>query len=120
MTITLPESPKGCPMDALLRLIKGHWTPYIVWTLSTKGTLRFGALKREVAGISAKMLTERLRLLERAGIVHRHYETTIPPQVSYGLTDAGRELAGALDQLYVVACHWQDAAGDGQPAGDSA
>lgn len=94
-------------MDALLRLINGHWTPYIIWTLSSRGPLRFGVLKREVAGISAKVLTERLRLLERAGIVHRHYEPTIPPQVTYSVSERGSELAGVLDQLYDIACRWQ-------------
>ena len=107
MESAFPKSPKGCPMDALLRLLKGHWTPYIIWTLGSKGPLRFGALKREVAGISARVLTERLRLLERAAVIYRHYEPAIPPQVTYGLTDRGAELAGVLDQLYDVACRWQ-------------
>ncbi len=94
-------------MDALLRLLKGHWTPYIIWTLGSNGPLRFGAVKRELVGISAKVLTERLRMLERTGLVYRHYEPTIPPKVSYGLTERGRELTGALDQFYDIACRWQ-------------
>lgn len=107
MTVRLPESPKRCPMDALLRLLKGHWTPYIIWTLGGAGPLRFGAIRRQVAGISAKVLTERLRMLERSGLVYRHYEQTIPPQVSYGLTERGRDLIDALDLLNAIACRWQ-------------
>ena len=94
-------------MDALLRLLKGHWTPYIIWTLGDKGPLRFGALKREIAGVSAKVLTERLRLLENTQLIYRHYERTIPPQVTYGLTERGMELTGVLDQLHDIACRWQ-------------
>ncbi len=107
MTVRLPESPKRCPMDALLRLMKGHWTPYIIWTLGGAGPLRFGAIRRQVAGISAKVLTERLRMLEGSGLVYRHYEQTIPPRVSYGLTERGRDLIGALDLLNAIACRWQ-------------
>ena len=102
-------------MDALLRLLKGHWTPYIIWTLGGAGPLRFGAIRRQVAGISAKVLTERLRMLERSGLVYRHYEPTIPPQVRYGLTDRGRELIGALDLLNAIACRWQN---DGESRAD--
>jgi len=112
----LPESPKGCPMDALLRLLKGHWTPYIVWTLSRSGPLRFGILKQEVGGISARILTERLRRLERAGLIYRDYERTIPPRVTYGLTARGRELTAVLDQLYDIACRWQQASPEQEKA----
>ncbi|MBU2824049.1 helix-turn-helix transcriptional regulator, partial [Acidithiobacillus ferrooxidans] len=55
-----------CPMDALLRLLMGPWTTYILWTLRQRGPTRFGMLKREVRGISSRMLTERLRTLEEA------------------------------------------------------
>ena len=103
------KSPPSCPMDALLRLLMGPWTTYILWVLSTKGPTRFGALKREVAGISAKVLTQRLRMLERAGVVYRRYEPTIPPQVTYGLTERGQELRQVLDALNHIARRWHEA-----------
>ncbi len=103
----MPESPKGCPMDSLLRLLMGPWTAYILWTLCSKGELRFTELKKELEGVSAKMLTERLRLLEAAEVIYRDYEPTVPPKVSYGLTPRGEELTGVLSQLYDVACRWQ-------------
>ena len=81
----------ACPMDAILRLLMGPWTTYIIWILSTQGPLRFGALKRAVPGISTRVLTERLRMLERAGVVWREQSQTIPPAVTYGLTERGRE-----------------------------
>ncbi len=101
------ESPTGCPMDALLRLLMGPWTTYILWVLRTEGPTRFGALKRAVAGVSAKMLTERLRLLEAAGIVSRDYAPTIPPQVTYALTARGRELSAVFASLDRIARTWQ-------------
>ena len=96
-----------CPMDAVLRLLMGPWTTYILWVLMTKGPIRFGALRREIAGISAKMLTERLRLLESEGIVERSYEPSIPPAVSYALTERGHELRAALSSLNELAERWQ-------------
>ncbi|HTI88924.1 MAG TPA: helix-turn-helix domain-containing protein [Alphaproteobacteria bacterium] len=96
-----------CPMDALLRLLMGPWTTYILWVLrSTNEPVRFGELKRRVPGISAKVLTERLRLLERAQVIERRHIATIPPQVSYTLAPRGLELNGVLDKLNEVALRW--------------
>jgi DNA-binding HxlR family transcriptional regulator len=105
--MTLPCSPKGCPMDAILRLLMGPWTTYILWVLRINGPTRFGELKRRVGGVSAKMLTERLRLLEAAEIVSRHYEPTIPPQVTYALSTRGSELSGVFEQLNEIANRWR-------------
>ena len=104
--MTIPKSPKGCPMDAILRLLMGPWTTYILFVLRTQGPTRFGELKRQVGGVSAKMLTERLRLLEQADVVKRDYVPTIPPQVTYSLAPRGRELAGVIDQLNKIAQRW--------------
>jgi DNA-binding HxlR family transcriptional regulator len=93
-------------MDGVLRLLMGPWTTYIIWNLRSKGAMRFGELKRAVSGVSAKVLTERLRHLEEAGLVDRHYEATIPPQVTYSLTKRGRELEEVLDALYKIGCKW--------------
>lgn len=79
---------------------------YLLWVLSTNGPTRFGALKRKIAGISTKMLTERLRMLEQEGILLRHYEPTVPPQVTYELSDRGKDLVNILDQLNELAERW--------------
>jgi DNA-binding HxlR family transcriptional regulator len=100
------REPKSRPLEKLLNQISGHWTMYILWILNTNGALRFGELKRKVDGISTKVLTERLRKLEAIDIVHRDYEPTIPPQVTYKLTDRGKELSGALDHLCELASRW--------------
>lgn len=101
------EAQIQCPMDALLRLLMGPWTTVILWVLRQNGPLRYGRIKRHMSGISSRMLTERLRLLEDAGILYRSYLPTIPPQVTYGLTGRGEELGPVLDCLDDLARKWQ-------------
>lgn len=96
-----------CPMDALMRVISGPWTTYLIWILSNHGAVRFGELKRLVPGISSRVLTERLRKLEEAGMVVRDYKPTIPPEVSYALTEKGMELRDALNQINALAIKWE-------------
>ena len=98
--------PPVCPVDALLRLLMGSWTSYILWHLRRDGPMRFGALLRAVPGLSAKVLTQRLRLLEERGIVFREHVPSIPPAVSYGLTEQGKELGGVFDALEAVSSRW--------------
>ena len=100
------KSPQ-CPMEAMLDLLSGPWTLYIVWTLLQNGDMRFGALRREIVGISARVLTERLRRLEDAGVVYREYKPTIPPEVTYGMTGRGMELHRVLGEFSALADHWQ-------------
>lgn len=120
------ESPViSCPMDYILRRLMGPWTTYILWVLRTKGPLRFGALKKEVSGISAKMLTERLRALERGGLIYREYETTVPPKVTYGLAPRGLELQPVLDSFANLGRVWQHedksgGASEGEPLANRA
>ena len=97
----------ACPMDFILRMLMGPWTTYIVYNLRTYGPQRFGELKRRVEGVSAKMLTERLRSLEGSGLVRRDYEATIPPKVTYSLTARGHELDEVLGKLAEVSIRWQ-------------
>ena len=103
----LPPSFFDCPLDSLLRVISGPWTIYILCRLHKNGDTRFGELKRQMAGISSKMLTERLRTLENAEIISRHHEPTIPPRVTYSLTKEGRKLTKILDQINTLAYRWQ-------------
>ncbi len=65
------------------------------------------ALKRQVPGISAKILTDRLRLLESAHLVTREYARTIPPQVTYSLAARGKELTPVLNELNAIALRWR-------------
>lgn len=110
----------SCPMDFILRMLMGPWTTYILYNLRTHGPQRFGELKRRVSGISAKMLTERLRTLEGASLVRRDYEATIPPKVTYSLTARGHELDGVLGTLADIGSRWEaeDAAQRSARAGE--
>lgn len=103
---THTAEPKCDPLAMLLSQISGQWTLYILCVLEAKGFLRFGELRVEVNGISTKVLTDRLRMLEANRIVYRDHEPTIPPKVTYSLTERGRELSGALDQLCNLASRW--------------
>ncbi|NJL21078.1 MAG: helix-turn-helix transcriptional regulator [Leptolyngbyaceae cyanobacterium SM1_3_5] len=93
-------------LEKLLNQISGQWTMYILWILDTNGAMRFGELRRQVDGISPKVLTQRLRMLEEIGIVYRHYKPTVPPQVSYELTERGKELSKPLYNLCDLASRW--------------
>lgn len=95
-----------CPMSQLMQLLSGPWTIYILWVLGKNGPTRFGSLKRQITGVSSKVLTERLRMLEEAGLIFREYEPTIPPQVTYGITERTCALTPVLDELAAIARDW--------------
>lgn len=92
----------ACPTRRVLDRIADKWTVLVVGTLAP-GTRRFGVLRKEVGGISQKVLTEVLRGLERDGTVTRTVYASVPPKVEYSLTPLGRGLAGLLDSVRVWA-----------------
>jgi DNA-binding HxlR family transcriptional regulator len=94
------------PMHRMLAVLAGPWTIYLIWVLSNEGPMRFGALRRRIEGISTKMLTERLRLLEAEGFVTRHYEPTVPPQVTYSPTHRIAELLPVLKTFCELSRKW--------------
>jgi DNA-binding HxlR family transcriptional regulator len=87
-----------CPSRAVLDLIGGRWTVLLIGALE-HGPQRFGQLERAAGGISAKVLTQVLRALERDGLVRRTIYPVIPPHTEYELTDLGRELISPLAAL---------------------
>jgi DNA-binding HxlR family transcriptional regulator len=94
-------------MAGLLETLTRPWTLHILWTLSTNGPTRFGALRRSVEGISSRVLTERLRVLEEKGFLYREYKPTIPPEVTYGLTKRVKDIQKVLSELGRLAQKWQ-------------
>lgn len=100
-------TPSPCAIGGLLELLTRPWTLHILWSLSTNGPMRFGVLRNNVAGISSRVLTERLRMLEEKGFVYRHYQPTIPPAVTYGITDRMKDIEKVLAQLEGLARKWQ-------------
>jgi len=88
-------------LAACLRLLAGAWTPEVLWYLRD-GPVRFGELRRAMPGVSAKVLTTRLRELEMRDVVTRTVLDTSPPSVQYELTSLGRELHPVLDAIAAV------------------
>lgn len=89
---------RNCPSRTVLDLIGGRWTVLVIGALQD-GPRRFGQLERAADGVSAKVLTQVLRALERDGIVSRTVYAEVPPHTEYALTDVGRELVGPLTAL---------------------
>jgi DNA-binding HxlR family transcriptional regulator len=87
--------PAVCPSRIVLDHVTSKWGVLVLIALSG-GTLRWGELRRQVQGISEKMLAQTLRTLEGDGFVHREAQPVIPPRVDYSLTSRGRELTGLL------------------------
>ncbi len=100
------DSQVRCPMHRLINLLTGPWTAYILWLIRSQGPQRFGQLKKSMPKISAKVLTERLRMLEEEKILNRHQEESIPPKVTYSLTNRGQELDNILDEINKLAQKW--------------
>ncbi|WP_425145165.1 winged helix-turn-helix transcriptional regulator [Deinococcus sp.] len=82
----------------MLDIIGHRWTALIVWHLSD-GAKRHAQLAALLPRVTAKVLTERLRTLERLGVVERVVYPEVPPRVEYTLTPHGRRLSGILDEL---------------------
>jgi DNA-binding HxlR family transcriptional regulator len=110
------KTPSPCAIGGMLELLTRPWTMHILWSLSSNGPMRFGMLRKNISGISARVLTERLRTLEDAGFVFRHYEQTIPPAVTYGITDRMKDIEKVLAQLETLARKWQ---GPGMRVGET-
>jgi DNA-binding HxlR family transcriptional regulator len=91
----VPEKVYACGLDAAVDVVGGKWKPMVLWALSVEPR-RFGVLRRELPGVSEKVLTQQLRELERDGIVHREVRTQVPPHVEYSLTELGSSLNRAL------------------------
>ena len=87
-----------CPGRALFELITSRWPLLILWSLRG-GTQRFYEIRNAVEGISERVLSEVLKKLCRHGLITRHVEPSVPPKVSYALTNLGEGLLGVMDGL---------------------
>jgi DNA-binding HxlR family transcriptional regulator len=89
---------RECMSHTVLEMLASKWV-YLVVSALRSGKRRHGELARKVEGITPKMLTQTLRVLERDGLVRREIFPVIPPKVEYELTDLGRNLAELLNQI---------------------
>ncbi|KTD41075.1 winged helix-turn-helix transcriptional regulator [Legionella parisiensis] len=87
-----------CPSHKVLEKIGDKWSILIINILFDK-KFRFGELKREIGGISPKMLTQTLMKLERFGFIARYSFPILPMKVEYSLTALGKELGSILNSL---------------------
>ncbi|AXK31775.1 transcriptional regulator [Streptomyces armeniacus] len=87
-----------CGVDAAMDVVGGKWKVLILWALN-EHPFRFGELRRELHGVTEKVLTAQLRELEADGIVHREVHDEVPPRVQYELTPLGVSLNDALAPL---------------------
>ena len=87
-----------CGIRDVLDRVGDTWSVLVVVELSS-GARRFGELQRAIDGISQRMLTLTLRRLERDGLVERTVSPTIPPQVTYALTESGTSLTHLVRAL---------------------
>ncbi|WP_225851272.1 helix-turn-helix domain-containing protein [Streptomyces sp. HPF1205] len=88
-----PVPSAACSIDPVVELVFSRWTTPILWTLHTFGRQRFVELQRSIGTITPKVLTQRLRQLERDGLVVRTHHAEVPPRVEYEISDLGRSLA---------------------------
>ena len=95
---TLEEILQNCPVQHSLKFIGGKWRMGIIWSLRL-GCRRFGELKRDVLGITEKMLIQELRYLESLDIISREVYYEIPPKVEYSLTSRGRTLIPVVEHI---------------------
>ena len=94
-----PTFERDCPIRIVIDRIADKWTVLLVSLLSDGKPHRFNELRRNVEGISQKMLTQTLRDLERDGLVRRTVYPEVPPRVEYALTPMGVTLCGPIRQL---------------------
>ena len=87
-----------CPIERGMRVLGGKWKGSILWHLKD-GPVRFNDLARQLGGASKKMVTQRLRELEAAGLVKREVVSDRPIAVAYEITDFGKTALGFLETL---------------------
>lgn len=92
---------RECPSRPVLQSITGRWGVLVLAAL-VDDTQRFSELRRQVDGVSERMLSQTLHTLERDGLIHREVLTAIPPHVEYSLTALGRRITAPLLALIDV------------------
>ena len=97
-TDTDTETDPACELRNILDRIADKWSLLVICLLAD-GTRRFSELRREIDGISQRMLTLTLRQLEREGLVTRTVFPVVPPRVDYQLTPLGSTLLDTIQSL---------------------
>ena len=95
--LTKEEMP-ACPVATTVQLIGSKWKLLIIRNLQTR-PWRFNELKKDLEGISQKVLTDSLRSMEEDGIIIRTVYPEVPPRVEYSLSELGQSMKPILDSM---------------------
>lgn len=98
--IEIEEKIDKCPVETALDVLAGKWKILILWYLR-RDTLRFNELQKMLPRVTQKMLIQKLRELEKDGIVLRVVYPVVPPKVEYSLTEYGETLKPIIKQMYL-------------------
>ena len=95
--LTKEEMP-ACPVATTVALIGSKWKLLIIRNLRVR-PWRFNELKKDLEGISQKVLTDSLRSLENDGIITRTVYPEVPPRVEYALSELGESMRPVIDSM---------------------
>lgn len=95
--LTKEEMP-ACPVATTVALIGSKWKLLIMRDLLAR-PWRFNELKKDLEGISQKVLTDSLRSMEADGIITRTVYPEVPPRVEYALSDVGESMRPIIDSM---------------------
>jgi DNA-binding HxlR family transcriptional regulator len=112
------HTPDHCPIAHTAALIGDTWTLLIVRDLM-RGHKRFGELQESLHGISPKTLSQRLKMLEAAGVITRRAFAEIPPRVEYALTAKGKALIPIIEAMQAFGEQYGDIGSATVPGGSS-
>jgi DNA-binding HxlR family transcriptional regulator len=94
----MPDMNGVCPLEELIKVIGGKWKVIILWRLQA-GPQRFGQLRRQLSGVTQKMLTQQLRELEHDGFLTRTVFAEVPPRVEYAATPLAEKMGPLLQAM---------------------
>ena len=98
---------KKCTSITILEMLCKKWSLFVLRSLSSNSTRRFNELVSDLKGISPKTLSERLKELQRFGVINKEAFAEIPPRVQYSLTSKGKELVGTFRTLDGFISKWE-------------
>jgi len=87
-----------CPVTAAVRIVGRKWTLLIIYHL-LKSPRRFCELQELLGGVNPTTLSQRLKMLEKEGLLRRHERLTVPPWVQYELTEKGKALEPVIKSI---------------------
>jgi len=88
-----------CPVESILGVVSKKWAPQVIATIGNHDKIRFNEIMKKLDGINPKTLSDRLKELERSGLIVREVFAEVPPRVEYSLTEDGVEVRDSMVPL---------------------